>query len=255
MSNPRGVNWLQDPAHVLADEAVLPAIPELHTEDRELQAAHSALKRNVEVIRGVPGLPGEAAVRKRELQELGLTGSSQPGDMPPDHAGFPVWAGGARRFEMVTPQALATVLAQYLASEGEVTRDEFTLLRQAVAAIEPGVSRDEVMRLLHQLAARLAQAWAEEISQALTGQNQQVNALSDVVAGLSSTMHRLNNGFVLQVTTAAAVWTVRHNLGRRVAVTALDTGDEEIHGQVVHTDLNTVVLTHSSARKGWVICR
>lgn len=43
--------------------------------------------------------------------------------------------------------------------------------------------------------------------------------------------------------TAASVWTINHNLGYRPAVEVLDSGSQEIDGEVSHPTVNQTVVT------------
>lgn len=53
---------------------------------------------------------------------------------------------------------------------------------------------------------------------------------------------------------AATVWTVSHNLGKKPAVTIVDTAGTEVVGRVDYLDNNTVRLTFSAAFSGEAYC-
>lgn len=49
---------------------------------------------------------------------------------------------------------------------------------------------------------------------------------------------------------ANATWTINHNLGYRPSVELLNTGSQEIEGDVVHTSVNQTVVSFSGAVAG-----
>ena len=58
------------------------------------------------------------------------------------------------------------------------------------------------------------------------------------------------SAFVYQQSTAAAVWTINHNLGYRPSVELLDAGSQEIDGEVAHPSVNQTVVTLNPASAG-----
>lgn len=56
--------------------------------------------------------------------------------------------------------------------------------------------------------------------------------------------------YVHQQSTAAAVWTINHNLGFRPSVELLDSGSQEIDGQIAHPSVNQTVVTLQPASAG-----
>lgn len=56
--------------------------------------------------------------------------------------------------------------------------------------------------------------------------------------------------YVHQQGSAAATWTINHNLGYRPSVELLNTGSQEIEGDVVHTSANQTVVSFSGAVAG-----
>jgi hypothetical protein len=54
--------------------------------------------------------------------------------------------------------------------------------------------------------------------------------------------------------TAAATVTVTHNLGKRPAVTVIDTASDEVVGEVEHLSLNQLQVSFSAPFSGVVIC-
>lgn len=51
----------------------------------------------------------------------------------------------------------------------------------------------------------------------------------------------------------SSTWTIVHSLGYRPAVTTFDTQNDEIEGEVVHTDVNTVVVNFSVSVGGTAV--
>jgi len=49
---------------------------------------------------------------------------------------------------------------------------------------------------------------------------------------------------------SATVWTINHNLGYRPSVELLDTGNQEIDGDIAHPSINQTVVTLNPASAG-----
>jgi hypothetical protein len=49
-------------------------------------------------------------------------------------------------------------------------------------------------------------------------------------------------------------WTVTHNLGYRPNVTAFNSADGEVEGDVVHNSVNDFTITFTSAFSGYAVC-
>jgi len=56
--------------------------------------------------------------------------------------------------------------------------------------------------------------------------------------------------YVFQQATPATTWTINHNLGYRPSVELLDSGSQEIDGEVSHPTVNQTVVTLSPATAG-----
>lgn len=59
-----------------------------------------------------------------------------------------------------------------------------------------------------------------------------------------------NTAYVYQQSTAASTWTINHNLGYRPSVELLDSGSQEIDGEVSHPTVNQTVVSLSPATAG-----
>ena len=57
-------------------------------------------------------------------------------------------------------------------------------------------------------------------------------------------------GYIHQQTTASMTWTINHNLGFKPAVELLDSGSQEIDGEVSHPSVNQTVVTLNPATAG-----
>lgn len=57
-------------------------------------------------------------------------------------------------------------------------------------------------------------------------------------------------GYNHQQTTASTTWTINHNLGFRPSVELLDSGSQEIEGEVSHPSINQTVVTLNLATAG-----
>jgi hypothetical protein len=53
---------------------------------------------------------------------------------------------------------------------------------------------------------------------------------------------------------ASAVWTVNHNLGKRVSVSIADSAGDQVWGKVNYVSNNRVVITFSAAFSGEAYC-
>jgi len=56
--------------------------------------------------------------------------------------------------------------------------------------------------------------------------------------------------YVHTQSTPAIVWTINHNLGFRPSVELLDSGSQEIDGEIAHPTVNQTVVTLSPATAG-----
>lgn len=52
----------------------------------------------------------------------------------------------------------------------------------------------------------------------------------------------------------SATWTVTHNLGYRPNVTAFNSADGEVEGDVTHISVNEFTITFTSAFSGYAVC-
>lgn len=59
-----------------------------------------------------------------------------------------------------------------------------------------------------------------------------------------------NTGYVFTQSTPATTWTINHNLGFRPSVEILDSGSQEIDGEVSHPTVNQTVVTLNPATAG-----
>lgn len=59
-----------------------------------------------------------------------------------------------------------------------------------------------------------------------------------------------SGGYVYQQSTAATTWTINHNLGYRPSVELLDSGSQEIDGDISHPTINQTVVTLSPPTAG-----
>lgn len=57
-------------------------------------------------------------------------------------------------------------------------------------------------------------------------------------------------GYIHTQVTPSATWIINHNLGFRPAVELLDTGGQEIDGEVAHPSINQAVVTLNPATAG-----
>ena len=69
-------------------------------------------------------------------------------------------------------------------------------------------------------------------------------------ATLAALNTKAGSAFVYQQSTPAATWTINHNLGYRPSVELLDSGSQEIEGDVSHPTVNQAVVTLSPASAG-----
>lgn len=57
-------------------------------------------------------------------------------------------------------------------------------------------------------------------------------------------------GYLHQQTSASTTWTINHNLGFRPAVELLDSGGQEVEGDISHPTVNQAIITMSPATAG-----
>lgn len=58
------------------------------------------------------------------------------------------------------------------------------------------------------------------------------------------------SAYVHQQQSPAATWTINHNLGLKPSVELLNSGSQEIEGDVVHTSMNQTVVSFTAAVSG-----
>ena len=58
------------------------------------------------------------------------------------------------------------------------------------------------------------------------------------------------SAYVFTQSTPSTTWTINHNLGFRPSVELLDTGSQEIDGQIAHPSVNQTVVTLNPATAG-----
>lgn len=59
-----------------------------------------------------------------------------------------------------------------------------------------------------------------------------------------------SGAYVHTQSTVAATWTINHNMGFRPAVELLDSGSQEIDGEIAHPTVNQTVVTLNPASAG-----
>ena len=59
-----------------------------------------------------------------------------------------------------------------------------------------------------------------------------------------------SGGYVFTQSTPSTTWTINHNLGFRPSVELLDTGSQEIDGDVAHPSINQTIVTLNPATAG-----
>jgi hypothetical protein len=259
-TNPRNRNRRLDSPHA-TQPARLPAVEAARTGNRAVDEVLDAIRGVLEVRAGSTGNPQEKWTTRRDLGELGLTGSPQLDNAPDDFAGLPVWTS-RNKYVLLNMRAVAVALVEHITAlmedaEGDdqpVTREEFDLLVQRVAAIRPGTSQAEVERLLAQLRTALERQWAQDIGQAVqalgTALYEQIDALNTQMAQALAAGRR----YVHVQDPAALVWTVDHGLGRYpsgVIVRNLD--GEKIEPDIEFTSGNQLVITHGEAIAGTAV--
>lgn len=59
-----------------------------------------------------------------------------------------------------------------------------------------------------------------------------------------------SGGYIHQQSSASTTWTINHNLGFRPSVELLDSGSQEIDGDISHPSVNQTVVTLNPASAG-----
>lgn len=260
MTNPRSRNFLRLTPHA-AEPAQLPAVNVVTALDAKQLADFSrAVKETLDVRHGRSGNPFERWVTTRDLSTLGLTGGL-PADMPTDQGGVPVWTSQGR-FALVTLRALAEALARLGVDDSASDAEELKRLRDRTEELNSkiglGVSTAQLSASLDILRNTLVAQWTRDIDGASLALRRDLLIAVDAVRALaaqaaaSATRHR---GYVHEVTVAAAVWTVEHNLERYPLVTVWNSAGEKVEPDVTYSDENTVVITHGRAETGHAVFR
>lgn len=79
----------------------------------------------------------------------------------------------------------------------------------------------------------------------------QSTAISTIVVGVQGPQGPVGVfAYVHTQSAPSATWTVNHNLGYRPAVEILDSGSQEIDGEVSHPTINQTVITLNPASAG-----
>lgn len=256
MSNDRNRNQLADSPNA-SKPAKLPSIPAVRT-SADLVPFAQALKQHIDARTAATGNPFEKWVTLRDVSQIGLLGSPQLKAIPSDFAGVPVWTS-RKVYAMLTMQALAEAMTDYLSDadkeeDSPVTRQEFDLLVQRVAAIRPGVTTSEVQQLLTQLRSQLTEEWRRDIERALAGID--VATLQDALDAATRAIAMLNRlalGYRFDQATPALVWTCVHRLQRYPTISVMDATGEKIEPDIVFNDIDTVTITHGRATAGKAI--
>ena len=80
----------------------------------------------------------------------------------------------------------------------------------------------------------------------------------DLIRQLSeSFFFRLNSGdkhFTFTQAIASTTWNVAHNLGKKPSIVIVDTVENELEGEVRHTDLNNLVIMFNAPFSGKAYC-
>lgn len=74
--------------------------------------------------------------------------------------------------------------------------------------------------------------------------------MTETPASMTASMKETGGGSTHKQAQAAKVWTVAHNLGKRPAVTVVDSAGTVVIGEVDYLDDNTVRLTFCAAFSG-----
>lgn len=255
MTNARGRSLLQFSANARAP-AALPSLPVLRdAEPKALAKFSQSLKEIMDTRHGRGMDPYEAWVTLRGLETLGLFGG-HAASVPSDSQGVPIWTSRGR-FELATLSALSEEITRIAAKAAE------TAAQQAPAATPSpetaGVTQAQLAPQLTALEGAIARSTQSAINAAIQGLSatvqQQISALEGRIAGVEATAVRAR-GYVFEQTSANAVWTVEHNLGRYPLVTLFDDTNFLVQADSVEVlDLNSVEITFPGAVTGWAVFR
>lgn len=190
-----------------------------------------------------------------DLQDLGLRGGVAEGKTPGDALAVPVWTSRGR-FVPVTLSALATSLSELLTITSGTDADGLASLRRKIAQTEPGITEKRATLLIQQAVRKLSFQLQTEILKA-TGGGVDYSAQIAEAQRLARKALQLalssRDGLTVTVGTAAAVWTITHDMGRYPQVLVMNADDEKIEPDVEFTSLNVVTITHGRAVAGRAI--
>lgn len=155
-NNPRGRDFVQQAPHMTV-RARLPAVPVVRTGDALLDEALRVIKEHLDVRTNSTGNPFERWVTERELHDVGLKGARVRSSVPDDTAAIMVWTDRGR-FELLTPLAVATLLANAELPEiaaPPATAQQIADLHVRINALAVGVTPAQLHGELATLAATL----------------------------------------------------------------------------------------------------
>lgn len=127
----------------------------------------------------------------------------------------------------------------------DLPRHEAKTSEEKIAALEKQVKifRDQVQMYLSttETGSNAASGYDEKLAEL----SRSIKAIENIINNLRTDKH-----YTHTQSSAAAEWTVTHNLGKHPAVSVVDSAGTEVVGDVEYIDINTCKLIFSAAFSG-----
>lgn len=95
-----------------------------------------------------------------------------------------------------------------------------------------------------------ALSFGVQLSEELSKKLQDLNILLVEIQNLVYSNNDSDKHFIFNQESSANVWNINHNLNKRPSVTIVDTGGNEVIGDVIYTSLNNIVIHFSNPFSG-----
>jgi len=95
-----------------------------------------------------------------------------------------------------------------------------------------------------------ALSFGVELNKDISDKLNQLNILLIDIQNLVYTTNDSDKHFIFNQELSSDTWVINHNLQKRPSVTIVDTGNNEVEGDVNYSSLNQIIITFSSAFSG-----
>jgi len=95
-----------------------------------------------------------------------------------------------------------------------------------------------------------ALSFGVELNENISNKLDQLNILLVDIQNLVYTNNDSDKHFIFNQELSSNTWVINHNLQKRPSTTIVDTGNNEVEGDVNYSSLNQIIITFSSAFSG-----